>query len=125
MHESWPLTADSSLWAKPGYWDVGLIGDEMQASQTLCKPRLCMVVEPGEASDVTFNNLKKVTTIVGPNKRKILLSGKVAISGSAAIRAVAAAKVSDGYILDTPRPVAVTPGQQVRITITITMPRHA
>ena len=137
MHIVDPLTADSlAEWTTPGYWEVDLFAEEMHENQTLCKPRFCSVIEPGHPSDgLTFNNLEKVTTILGPNKRKILLSGTVTISRSAAITDVSPGNnYTDnngdevGFSLggwETPSPVAVTPGQQVRITVTITMPRHA
>jgi hypothetical protein len=142
MHTSMRLTADDlGDWARPGYCEVDLNGKDMNADQTLCKPRLCNVIEPGHGSGGRFNNLVKATTTVGPNKRKILLSGTVTISGSAAIAWVDAqtswdptpctktsqscSEISQYAGARPARPVAVTPGQQVRITTTVTMPRHA
>jgi hypothetical protein len=128
-----PLSAESiERWAKPGYWTVELSGNDLKASRALCKPSFCTVIEPGHASyGARFNNLKKVTTITGPNSRTILLSGTITISGSAAITYVSGSNWytdnnAEGFGFQyTPSPVQVSPGQQVRITIEITMPRHA
>jgi hypothetical protein len=124
-----PAVGDQRRWLKPGYWEVALRGKDLPTTKALCKPKLCVDSEPGnELLNPPFENLQALTTVVGPSKRRIVLTGSVPIHGRGAVAWLEAwnwytRNDSQGIgFVYMPAPVGVVPGQQVRFTVVLTFP---
>lgn len=135
FQRSVPLTAaDFQSFLKHGYWDVGLLGDGIGKSKLCGLSMFCTDDEPGhEAAGAPFNNLSAKSPAGAKTglQHTVVLDGTMPIDRRGAITEVFAdfnlcpsGCSSPGFLIDTPKPVALAAGQSVHFTIHVSLSRR-